>query len=228
MTTGAEVFRSEPKAGQPLKTTLEVATQNAADAALRGEKRRSALVAVRIGDGAVLAAANGPGPAGENLAFTAQVPPGSTFKTVSALALAIPCRRVPLGAGTVFFRSTHSSPITPAISARSQSGAPYCSAARRLSTTEAASPFMKTLRRSFSAAASPASVPTTSTRIPTGPSRAANRSAPVPEASAGVSIPRRGTEPSRATSANSAPAEAIMPPTSRFLAGRHVFRSAYT
>ncbi|MET7808174.1 penicillin-binding transpeptidase domain-containing protein [Micromonospora chersina] len=85
--TGVEVFRGEPKAGQPLKTTLDVATQNAADAALRGQTRRSALVAVRISDGAVLAAANGPGAAGENLAFTAQVPPGSTFKMVSALAL---------------------------------------------------------------------------------------------------------------------------------------------
>ncbi|MFR9779222.1 penicillin-binding transpeptidase domain-containing protein [Micromonospora sp. MS34] len=85
--TDAELFRAEPKPGQPLKTTLEVATQNAADAALRGGDRRSALVAVRISDGAVLAAANGPGPAGENLAFTAQVPPGSTFKMVSALAL---------------------------------------------------------------------------------------------------------------------------------------------
>ena len=82
-----EVFRHEPQPGQPLKTTLDVATQNAADAALRGEKRRSALVAVRISDGAVLAAANGPGAAGENLAFTAQVPPGSTFKVVSALGL---------------------------------------------------------------------------------------------------------------------------------------------
>ncbi|MFU8873452.1 penicillin-binding transpeptidase domain-containing protein [Micromonospora sp. SL4-19] len=85
--TGTEVFRSEPKTGQPLKTTLDVAAQNAADAALRGQPRRSALVAVRISDGAVLAAANGPGPAGENLAFNAQVPPGSTFKMVSALAL---------------------------------------------------------------------------------------------------------------------------------------------
>lgn len=82
-----EVFRHEPQPGQPLKTTLDVATQNAADAALRAEKRRSALVAVRISDGAVLAAANGPGAAGENLAFTAQVPPGSTFKVVSALGL---------------------------------------------------------------------------------------------------------------------------------------------
>ncbi|MGW1059224.1 penicillin-binding transpeptidase domain-containing protein [Micromonospora rubida] len=85
--TGTALFHQDPKAGQAVKTTLDVATQNAADAALRGEKRRAAVVAVRISDGAVLAAANGPGAAGENLAFTAQVPPGSTFKMVSTLGL---------------------------------------------------------------------------------------------------------------------------------------------
>ncbi|MEU5783935.1 penicillin-binding transpeptidase domain-containing protein [Micromonospora lupini] len=85
--TGGELFRQAPKPGQALKTTLDVATQNAADGALRAESRRAALVAVRVSDGAVLAAANGPGPAGENLAFDAQVPPGSTFKMVSALGL---------------------------------------------------------------------------------------------------------------------------------------------
>ncbi|WP_405429906.1 penicillin-binding transpeptidase domain-containing protein [Micromonospora sp. NBC_00617] len=85
--TGAELFRREPQPGQALKTTLDVATQNAADAALRAEPRRAALVAVHVSDSAVLAVANGPGPAGENLAFTAQVPPGSTFKMVSALGL---------------------------------------------------------------------------------------------------------------------------------------------
>ncbi|GIJ29742.1 cell division protein FtsI [Micromonospora qiuiae] len=85
--TDAVVFQREPEPGQPVRTTLDVATQNAADGALRGQRRRSALVAVRISDGAVLAAANGPGAAGENLAFTAQVPPGSTFKMVSALGL---------------------------------------------------------------------------------------------------------------------------------------------
>ncbi|MFJ5600312.1 penicillin-binding transpeptidase domain-containing protein [Micromonospora parva] len=85
--TGTELFRREPQPGQALKTTLDVAVQNAADGALRGEARRSALVALRVSDGAVLAAANGPGPAGENLAFNAQVPPGSTFKMVSTLGL---------------------------------------------------------------------------------------------------------------------------------------------
>ncbi|WP_327024361.1 penicillin-binding transpeptidase domain-containing protein [Micromonospora sp. NBC_01739] len=85
--TDTEVFQREAQPGKPVKTTLDVATQKAADQALRAERRRSALVAVRISDGAILAAANGPGAAGENLAFTAQVPPGSTFKMVSALGL---------------------------------------------------------------------------------------------------------------------------------------------
>ncbi|MEV0607049.1 penicillin-binding transpeptidase domain-containing protein [Polymorphospora rubra] len=86
-TTGTEVFRGEPKPGEPIRTTIDVRTQNAADAALAGESRRAALVAVRVSDGAVLAAANGPGGGQENLAFTAQVPPGSGFKMVSALGL---------------------------------------------------------------------------------------------------------------------------------------------
>lgn len=85
--TVAEVFRQEPQAGTPLKTNLDVRAQNAADAALKGTAQRSALVAMRISDGAVVAAANGPGGGGENLAFTAQVPPGSTFKMVSTLGL---------------------------------------------------------------------------------------------------------------------------------------------
>ncbi|GIF71295.1 penicillin-binding transpeptidase domain-containing protein [Asanoa siamensis] len=85
---GEELFRSEPKPGEPVKTTLDPKVQNAADTALAGLKQRSALVAVRTTDGAVLAAANGPdGGTGENLAFTAQVPPGSTFKVVSAYGL---------------------------------------------------------------------------------------------------------------------------------------------
>ena len=84
---GEELFRAEPKPGTPVKTTLDVSVQNAADSALAPLKQRSSLVAVRVTDGAVLAAANGPDGGGENLAFTAQVPPGSTFKMVSALGL---------------------------------------------------------------------------------------------------------------------------------------------
>ncbi|MEU7752326.1 penicillin-binding transpeptidase domain-containing protein [Micromonospora sp. NPDC049171] len=85
--TGTELFHRDPEPGQAVKTTLDVGIQNAADAALVAEPQRAAVVAVRVSDGAVLAAANGPGAAGENLAFTAQVPPGSTFKMVSAVGL---------------------------------------------------------------------------------------------------------------------------------------------
>ena len=51
-------------------------------------------------------------------------------------------------------------------------------------------PFMKTLRRSFRPAASPGCDPTTSTGMPSGRKSSAKRSAPSPEASAGVARPR--------------------------------------
>ena len=83
-TQDRELFSLEATPGEPLKTTLDTKTQRAAEAALAPFSQRSALVAIRISDGAILAAAN---KTDLNLAFTAQVPPGSTFKTVTALAL---------------------------------------------------------------------------------------------------------------------------------------------
>jgi cell division protein FtsI/penicillin-binding protein 2 len=86
--TDSELWRRDTKPGTPVKTTLDQKVQLAADAALVGQKNNSALVAIRVQDGTVLAAANGPsGGNGNNLAFTATVPPGSTFKTVTALSL---------------------------------------------------------------------------------------------------------------------------------------------
>jgi cell division protein FtsI/penicillin-binding protein 2 len=82
-----EVFHGDPKAGAPVKTTLDEQVQRAADAALVGQKNNSSLVAIRVSDGAVLAAANGPNGGTGNPAFTAAVPPGSTFKVVTALSL---------------------------------------------------------------------------------------------------------------------------------------------
>ncbi|RZU49888.1 cell division protein FtsI/penicillin-binding protein 2 [Krasilnikovia cinnamomea] len=83
----AQLFSTPPQAGTPVKTTLNAATQRAADAAVGAEPKPSALVAVRISDGNVLAVANGPDGGGVNTAFTAQVPPGSTWKMASALGL---------------------------------------------------------------------------------------------------------------------------------------------
>ena len=72
----------------------------------------------------------------------------------------------------------------------------------------------------------PARVPTTSTGIPSGRTSSANRSAPPPDASAGVATPRAGTGPRSATSANPAPVGAITAATSRLSAGAVVLRSA--
>ncbi|MFI5490902.1 penicillin-binding transpeptidase domain-containing protein [Actinoplanes sp. NPDC051859] len=83
----AQIFSIEPIAGKPIRTTLDIRTQEAADRAIAGVKQPSALVAIRISDSAVVAVANGPNGGGADTALTGQVPPGSTWKMVSALGL---------------------------------------------------------------------------------------------------------------------------------------------
>jgi cell division protein FtsI/penicillin-binding protein 2 len=82
-----DLYRVEPQQGRPLQITLDLQRQSAAEAALAGVGPASALVAIRPSDGAILAAANGAGTDGYNLATYGQAAPGSTFKTVSSLAL---------------------------------------------------------------------------------------------------------------------------------------------
>nr|WP_157345327.1 penicillin-binding transpeptidase domain-containing protein [Nocardioides sp. MAH-18] len=82
-----ELYRVDPQPGQTIELTLDVQAQQAAEAALADVGPASALVAVRPSDGAILAAANGPGTGGYNFATYGQAAPGSTFKTVSSLAL---------------------------------------------------------------------------------------------------------------------------------------------
>ncbi|HEY7176254.1 MAG TPA: penicillin-binding transpeptidase domain-containing protein [Micromonosporaceae bacterium] len=74
----------DPVAGKSVQTTIDVNVQNAADKALSKETKPAAIIAMRISDGHILAVANGPGAAGYDLALQAQVPPGSTFKTITA------------------------------------------------------------------------------------------------------------------------------------------------
>ncbi len=83
------LFTQEPVAGQDLATTLDEAVQVAADQALAAVPEgngNAALVAIDVPTGDVLAVANTPA-AGTDRALTGTYPPGSTFKTVSTLAL---------------------------------------------------------------------------------------------------------------------------------------------
>ncbi|ABL84095.1 penicillin-binding protein, transpeptidase [Nocardioides sp. JS614] len=82
-----QLFRVDAKQGEPLELTLDERLQLAAERALAGVGPASALVALRTSTGAILAAANGPGNDGYNLATYGQLAPGSTFKSVSSLAL---------------------------------------------------------------------------------------------------------------------------------------------
>ena len=83
-----ELFAAEPVAGEPVQLTVDTRVQQAADAALvdAGGNGNAALVAIDVPSGEVLAVANTPA-TGTNRAMTGQYPPGSTFKTVSTLAL---------------------------------------------------------------------------------------------------------------------------------------------
>lgn len=81
------VHEVAPVPGTPLRTTLDIDLQTRAEQALAAVGPASAIVAIRPSDGAILAAASGPGSKGLNTATYGQYAPGSTFKIVSSLAL---------------------------------------------------------------------------------------------------------------------------------------------
>ena len=82
------LFTAEAVAGEPLRTTLDERLQVKAEQVLAGTQDvPAAIVAIRPSTGAILAAANGPGTDGLNIATSGQYAPGSTFKVVSSLAL---------------------------------------------------------------------------------------------------------------------------------------------
>ncbi len=82
-----ELFRVEAVDGEDLALTLDLDLQAEAEAALADVGPASAVVVLRPSDGAILAAANGPGTDGYNVATFGQYAPGSTFKIASSLAL---------------------------------------------------------------------------------------------------------------------------------------------
>lgn len=82
-----ELFSSPPAPGTTLKTTLDLKLQQLAEETLAQVGPASAIVAVKPSNGAVLAAASGPGSNGYNTAMLGQYAPGSTFKMVDSLAM---------------------------------------------------------------------------------------------------------------------------------------------
>jgi cell division protein FtsI/penicillin-binding protein 2 len=71
--------------GMPLQTTINLSVQQAAEAALAGEKKTAALVAVNATNGHILAAATVN--SGFDDAMAGGFPPGSTFKIIDSTAL---------------------------------------------------------------------------------------------------------------------------------------------
>ncbi|MBW0104755.1 penicillin-binding transpeptidase domain-containing protein [Pseudonocardia sp. KRD291] len=85
--TVASLAGAPPGPGTPARVTLDRGVQDAAEAAVRGQTRQAAIVAIRPSTGAVLAvaqndAANAAGP----IALSGRYPPGSTFKIATAYA----------------------------------------------------------------------------------------------------------------------------------------------
>ncbi|NRQ50379.1 penicillin-binding transpeptidase domain-containing protein [Aeromicrobium stalagmiti] len=81
-----ELFTSEPVAGKPLRTTIDLDLQGTADEILADVKPASAIVAIRPSTGEIVALASGPGGKGEDTAAAGRYAPGSTFKLVTSLA----------------------------------------------------------------------------------------------------------------------------------------------
>jgi cell division protein FtsI/penicillin-binding protein 2 len=85
---GSRVLHKDPATpGEPVRTTLDLGLQVLAERILAPVRPASAIVVIRPSDGAVLAAANGPGSEGLSTATEGRYAPGSTFKVATALAL---------------------------------------------------------------------------------------------------------------------------------------------
>ena len=115
--------------GTPVLTTIDPPVQMAAEAALAGEKRSAALVAVNVSTGAVLAAVSA-NSGGFDQALDGGFPPGSTFKVITSGALitrgltpgsAASCPGAATVGGEVFRNAEGEGPVTTMLQAFAES-----------------------------------------------------------------------------------------------------------
>jgi cell division protein FtsI/penicillin-binding protein 2 len=85
--TGPTVATIAPRPGTPVQTSIDPRVQRDAEAALAGERKQAALVAVDASTGQVLASVSVPASTGFNLALDGSFPPGSSFKIITSTAL---------------------------------------------------------------------------------------------------------------------------------------------
>ena len=129
---GAHVATLATVTGHPgtaVHTTIDPSVQKAAEAALSGEKKSAALVAVNARTGAVLAAAN-VNAGGFDQAIDGTFPPGSTFKVITSAALighglspssAASCPATATVDGEVFHNAEGEAPVSDLLHAFAES-----------------------------------------------------------------------------------------------------------
>ncbi len=83
----ATIASLSPRPGTPVRTTISPRLQRAAEAALSGEQKSAALVAVSASTGAILAAVSVPDSSEFDQALGGSFPPGSSFKVITSTAL---------------------------------------------------------------------------------------------------------------------------------------------
>ncbi len=115
--------------GTPVRTTISPAVQRAAEAALAGENKSAALVAVNASTGAVLAAVS-VNSGGFDQAIDGGFPPGSTFKVITSTALisrgltprsAASCPATATVDGEVFHNAESENPVSNLLQAFTES-----------------------------------------------------------------------------------------------------------
>lgn len=118
-----------PHPGTPVTTTIDPAVQRAAEAALAGERKSAALVAVNASTGDVLAAVS-VNSGGLDYALDGAFPPGSTFKVITSTALithgltpasAASCPASTTVDGEVFHNAAGEAPVSTMLQAFTES-----------------------------------------------------------------------------------------------------------